>query len=80
MSIWDVIHDRELGGNPMPEDEARCVGCGFEGTKKQVKDGLCAYCVIQITVSLITVTMFAVLNARPMVALAGLSKMAKVNG
>ena len=44
MKIFDVIHDRELGGNPMPEDEARCVGCGFEGTKKQVKDGLCAYC------------------------------------
>jgi len=44
MNIFDVIYDRELGGNPMPEDEARCVGCGFEGTKKQVKDGLCACC------------------------------------
>lgn len=44
MNIWDAIYDRELGGNPMPEGEARCVGCGFEGTEKQVKDGLCAYC------------------------------------
>lgn len=44
MNIWDAIYDRELGGNPMPEDEARCVLCGFEGTKKQVKDGLCDCC------------------------------------
>ena len=28
----------------MPEGEARCVGCGYEGSKKVIKDGLCPYC------------------------------------
>ena len=44
VNIWEVLYDRELGGNPMPEGEARCVGCGYEGSKKVIKDGLCPYC------------------------------------
>lgn len=44
MNIWEILYDRELGGNPMPEGEARCVGCGYEGSKKVIKDGLCPYC------------------------------------